>query len=64
MATKKIATTTTVKSVTKKPKDCKVSFDDMDFSDGQIKQLEGYMAENRELRITIEPTEQLLTDED
>lgn len=64
MATKKIAVKTTVKSMTKKPLEAKVAFGDMDFSDGSLAQLEGYIHENRELLITIEPTEKLLTDEE
>jgi hypothetical protein len=63
MAATKIAATTSIKSLTLEVKGMKVGFKDLIFTSGQKDTLSTWIEERRQVKVTIEPTEKLLTDD-
>lgn len=59
---KKIAAEGQVKSYTRNEKGVKVTFNDVLYSQGQVLLLDQWIDEHRKIRVTIEATEELLTD--
>jgi hypothetical protein len=64
MASGKIASTASIKSFTKEVKGVKVSFKDLLFTASQADTLSRWIEERRQVKVTIEPTEKLLTDDE
>lgn len=65
MASKKVAGVAAegaVKSYTRTEKGIKVTFEDLLYSSGQVLMLDQWIDEHRKVRVTIDPTEELLTD--
>lgn len=63
MAKNKVAAECQIKSVPHGLTENKVSFKDLSFTENQCRQLEHWLAEKRQVCVTITASEKLLTDE-